>query len=747
MSSLPERDHLQLPLDRRRLLLRAGAAAAVAATGAMTGGLPAAANTAAAGGLIAAAANAPTGFALLGDTQIDVDIPTRTEGVSWVYQQIAATGTPVVCHVGDIVEHGSVAEYDAYLGTIPVQLRPRIRHVPGNHDWRWDSTAGERYGSLFGPSRYSFDFAGMHFVALDPSHLLQEPGGFGESGIRWLTRDLDRVAPDVPIVLMCHFPFGGPNYYVNDQERLLGLFDRYNVRAVFAGHVHAEEIQRFNGVTQLAVDDTRGAPIYYWVEQSSDSDRAVLQITAVTRGADGRAVTRPMLEIPLAGPRTGFRQRPQLVSLAPLGTALAVSVQLSPRANGASVRAQVYPQHTYGLKDAGQWQGLSAGTDGRRFTGGLDIAALPPGEHRMTVRVTDQDGAWYEQTRTFALPDTAGRLRWREQLGAPVQAGLAAHDGLLVAATVGGNVVGARPGGGGLNRLWLTRTGPVHGRPAFTAGGETVFVPSDDHKVYALDAATGRVRFAHDADAPVLASPLVTTVAGRAVVVFATGDSRQAIDAETGATVWNVNGRGMFAGRAACDGARVYAGAGDGNVYAHDAHTGAELWSFSTNTRTTAYSRLIYGPWADTIEVLPNGLILVSTVANAFALDPATGEQRWSLVGSYIYAPKLLLDNGDVVMFDDGKRTAARVDQATGQALWTASLGARPINTGAAVHGNVAWIPTTTGLLVAVDLITGAVQSRLQLTTTAYCYSPPVVIGDTLLVGDQDGFLHGLAVA
>jgi outer membrane protein assembly factor BamB len=191
----------------------------------------------------------------------------------------------------------------------------------------------------------------------------------------------------------------------------------------------------------------------------------------------------------------------------------------------------------------------------------------------------------------------------------------------------------------------------------------------------------------------------------------------------------------------------VYAGAGDGNVYAHDARTGARLWSFSTNTRTTAYSRLIYGPWADTIEVLANGLILVSTVANAFALDPVTGEQRWSVTGSYIYAPKLLLDNGDVVMFDDGKRTAARVDQETGHAHWTADLGARPVNTGAAVHGGAAWIPTTTGLLVAVDLVTGAVRSRLQLTTTAYCYSPPVVIGDTLLVGDQDGFLHGLDVA
>ncbi|WP_405100199.1 PQQ-binding-like beta-propeller repeat protein [Micromonospora sp. NBC_01412] len=239
----------------------------------------------------------------------------------------------------------------------------------------------------------------------------------------------------------------------------------------------------------------------------------------------------------------------------------------------------------------------------------------------------------------------------------------------------------------------------------------------------------------------------MTTVDGRTLVVLSAGQTRQAVDARSGETVWTVAGQGMFAGRAASDGTRVYAGAGDGNVYAHDARTGAALWSFSTTTRATAYSRLIYGPWADTLEVLPNGLLLVSTVTNAFALDPATGEPRWSMTGSYIYAPKLLLDNGDVLMFDDGGRTAARVDPATGQARWTAGLGARPVNTGAAIHDNIAWTPTTTGLLVALDLTTGSVRTRLQLTTTAYCYSPPVVIGDMLLVGDQDGLLHGIAVA
>ncbi|WP_433387337.1 PQQ-binding-like beta-propeller repeat protein [Micromonospora sp. KLBMP9576] len=740
MPSLPAPDHAPLSMDRRRLLGLGVGAVAAAATGAVAAGSPAVAGPSVHGGPWSA------GFALLGDTQIDVDLPERTEGVRWTYEQIAARNPSIVCHVGDIVEHGSVDEYDTYVGTIPVGLRPKIRHVPGNHDWRWDNTAGERYGKLFGPSRYSFDFDGLHFVALDPSHLLQEPGGFGESGIRWLTRDLDRVAPGVPIILLCHFPFGGDNYYVSDQERLLELLDRYDVRAVFAGHVHAEQVQRFNGVTQLAVDDTRGSAIYYWVQRTAGPDGQVLKVTAVQRGADGSAESRSVLDIPISGPRTAIAQRPQAVSLDPAGAGLGVSVRLAPHVRAANVKAQLYPQHTYGLKDDGQWRNLASDGAGRRFSGGLDLTSLPPGEHRMTVRVTDADGAWYEQTRTFELPDTARRLRWSEQLGAPVQAGLAVRDDLLVAATTDGTVIGARPSRRGLSRRWRERIGPVHGRPAFAPDGRTLYVPSDDHRLYALDPATGRRRFTHDAGAPVLGSPLVTTVDGRTVVALSAGETRQVIDARTGGTVWNVAGKGMFAGRAASDGIRVYAGAGDGNVYAHDARTGAVLWSFSTTTRATVYSRLIYGPWADNLEVLSNGLVLVSTVTSAYALDPDTGELRWSMAGSYIYAPKLLLDNGDVVMFDDGGRTASRVDPATGRARWTTGLGARPVSTGAAIHNGVAWIPTTTGLVVAVDLTTGSVRTRLQLTTSAYCYSPPVVIGDMLMVGDQDGFLHGIAV-
>jgi LCP family protein required for cell wall assembly len=94
--------------------------------------------------------------------------------------------------------------------------------------------------------------------------------------------------------------------------------------------------------------------------------------------------------------------------------------------------------------------------------------------------------------------------------------------------------------------------------------------------------------------------------------------------------------------------------------------------------------------------------------ARAFALDTDTGEQRWSLQGSYVYAPKVPLGD-DVFMIDDWARTCSRVEAATGDVRWTTDIGVRALNTGAAVHEGIAWVHGTTGELTAVDLDSGAV--------------------------------------
>ncbi|WP_158542761.1 PQQ-binding-like beta-propeller repeat protein [Phytoactinopolyspora halophila] len=733
---------------------------------------------------VASAQPRPSGFALLGDTHVGVTVPQRAEWVSWVYEHIAARDAAAVCHVGDIMDYGSVEEYEAYLSTIPDDLFSRVRHVPGNHDWRWDATARERYRELLGDTRYAFDAAGIRFVTIDPSHLFQEGGGIGEHGMEWLIDQLDQAPDGTPVILMCHFPIGFDNYYLSDQERLLEILYDYNVRAWFAGHIHYEQLHRFNGITQLAVNGTLNAPLYYWLEHVTGTDGPALRVSEVRRAddgssgatprtrpripehardgaeepdadrgangtdasSDGETVTREVGTIPLGGPRIALHQRPLTVDLEPERETLRVSVRLRSRASGSPVHAQLYPQHTYAMKDPGDWTELRPDARRRRYSGAFDISDLPPGAHRMTVRVSGDGDVWCEETHGYTIPG-AERVRWRVELGAPVQAGLAAHDGLLVATTTAGTVLAGNPTSSGLDERWSRDVGAVTGRPVFADDGATVYVPSVDHRLYALDADTGETRFAYDAGDPVTGSPLLTHVEGEPVIVVGAGETVHAVDAVTGAGLWSTGEQGMFVGRAAADGQRVYTGGGNAYAYAYDASTGEVVWSFRTNTRSESYRQLIYGPWYDNLEVLPGGQVLVSTVTDAFALDVETGVERWSISGSYIFAPKTLLDDTRLLVIDDWARTVSVIDPRTGASHWTTNIGVRALNTGAAVHEGVAWVHGTTGQLVAVDLDSGEVTERLQLTATANCYSTPVVTGDMLIVGDQDGVLHGLSLA
>jgi outer membrane protein assembly factor BamB len=720
----------------------------------------------------------PEGFALLGDTHVGVTVPQRTGWTRWVYEHILARNASAVCHVGDIMDYGSVEEYDAYLSTIPDDLFSRVHHVPGNHDWRWDPTARERYRELLGQSRYSFDAAGIRFIALDPSHLLQEGGGFGEHGMEWLLNELDQAPDDQPIVMMCHFPIGFDNYYVSDQQRILEILQSYNVRAWFAGHIHNEQIHQFNGVTQLAVNGSLNAPLYYWLERTTGPDGPALKVSEVRRAdhpaartpqrypdhatdrapdptgdgiargevdpEDDSVIVRDVGTIPLGGPRIAHHQQPLTVDLEPTRESLTVSVRLRSRAAGSLVEAQLYPQHTYAMKNAGQWQELTPDDRGRRFTGTLDTSALAPGAHRMSVKVHG-DQVWHEETHNFAVPG-ADRIAWQVRLGAPVQAGLAAHDEALVATTSSGVVVGGQAGEAGLDERWTREIGGVKGRPVFAADGGTVYVPSVDHHLYALDAGTGEARFTYDAGEPVLGSPVLSRIGGSDVVVVPAGKPLHVIDAETGDGWWSTGTLGMFVGRVATDGGRIYTGGGDGHAYAFDATSGDVLWSFLTNTQQESYRRLIYGPWYDNVELLTEGSVLVSTVQNGFALDVETGDELWRIPGSYIFAPKARVSDSELLLIDDWARTVSSIDPATGDVRWSTDIGVRALNTGAALHDGVAWVHGTTGQLTGVDVQTGEVTERLQLTATANCYSAPAVAGGVLVVGDQDGVLHAVTL-
>src|SRR5262249_57443896 len=139
------------------------------------------------------------------------------------------------------------------------------------------------------------------------------------------------------------------------------------------------------------------------------------------------------------------------------------------------------------------------------------------------------------------------------------------------------------------------------------------------------------------------------------------------VDAATGDVAWAVAGRGCSAGRAACDGERVYTAAADGYARAHDLRTGREAWS-RPMVSGDGHRVALYSGWDDVV-VLGCGVAVVATVSGSQALDVATGAPRWTFPGTTMYPPAVVLGDGTALLTTE-QGTLSPVRLAAALALW-----------------------------------------------------------------------------
>jgi len=155
-------------------------------------------------------------FVQISDTHIGFNKDANPDVNSTLSQTIdlvngMAEQPALIIHTGDITHLSKPAEFD-----LAQQLFSRLRTtemhtVPGEHDTT-DATVTE-YFNRFGKASnnkgyYSFDHAGVHFIAL--INVLQfKPGGLGTLGaeqLAWVAADLKGRSSSTPIVVFAHMP-------------------------------------------------------------------------------------------------------------------------------------------------------------------------------------------------------------------------------------------------------------------------------------------------------------------------------------------------------------------------------------------------------------------------------------------------------------------------------------------------------------------------------------------------------------
>ncbi len=294
-----------------------------------------------------------------------------------------------------------------------------------------------------------------------------------------------------------------------------------------------------------------------------------------------------------------------------------------------------------------------------RFPGDDDIRPQAfygaPAVGQELVYVGGYDGTVY------ALERGSGQLRWRYKTGGPIIGGLALDpvSRLLLVPSDDGRLYGLDAQEGTLRPGWPFRAGKgIWSRPVIV--GDTVYVGSLDGQVYALDIATGQERWHLDLGAGV-ASDLA--LADGLLLVGLTDRRLYAVDARAGSLAWKTPFRAdnWFWAQPLPQGDVVYAPNLDGRIYALALADGSTRWVFPTPER----------PALEPVRARPllagGVLVVVDRGGNVYGLDPASGQPRWGPValGDIVLADPLAMDGRVLVMTQKGQ--AFLVDPGTGR--------------------------------------------------------------------------------
>jgi hypothetical protein len=115
-----------------------------------------------------------------------------------------------------------------------------VRFMPGEHDASLDN--GKAFIELFGPTHYTFDHNGVHFIVVD--NVSDPRAMIGDEQLAWLAADLKKQKQDAPIVLFTHRPLFDLvpqwDWATRDGAKAIELLMPYRNVTVFYGHIHQE---------------------------------------------------------------------------------------------------------------------------------------------------------------------------------------------------------------------------------------------------------------------------------------------------------------------------------------------------------------------------------------------------------------------------------------------------------------------------------------------------------------------------
>jgi eukaryotic-like serine/threonine-protein kinase len=298
--------------------------------------------------------------------------------------------------------------------------------------------------------------------------------------------------------------------------------------------------------------------------------------------------------------------------------------------------------------------------------------------------------------------------------------------------------------------------GQILSSPAVS--GDTLYVGSSDHQLYALDATSGTLKWKFKTGGRITSSPAVSG----GVVYFGSYDSTfYAVDAASGQLKWKFKTAGehrytathlhgsepaaeampdpfdFYLSSPVVSGGAVYFGSGDNNIYSLDAASGSLKWKFKT------------GDVVHASPAISDGILFVGSWDSLFyALDAATGKEMWRFktgedpqIHNQVGIQSSPAVSGGIVYFGCRDSKFYAVDAARGKQIWSFSnKGSWVIASPAVLDGKVYFATSDSGLFHALDAKSGVPVFSLDNKHWPM-FSSPAISGDTLYIGSNEGKL------
>ena len=390
------------------------------------------------------------------------------------------------------------------------------------------------------------------------------------------------------------------------------------------------------------------------------------------------------------------------------------------------------------------------------------------------------------------------KVKWKFHTDGSVFSSPAVVNGVVYIGSGDGNLYAVDQETGALK--WKFPTGSrVTSSPAVDGG--VAFFTSYDGNFYAVDTATGKKKWSFKTAgerrfagkhlhgsvpmAEIMPDPfdfyLSSPTVFNGVAYFGSGDGNvYALDTASGTLKWKFQTGDVVHASPAIADATLFIGGWDSYFYALDAVTGKEKWRFKTGEDPDMHNQ---------VGIQSSAAVMDGTVyfgcrdSNLYALDATTGQKRWAFnnKGSWVIGSPAV-QNGKVYFATSDTSTLYEVEAKSGTAVFSLKYNRWPLFSSPAVAGNMLYVGSHEGKLIAIDLSTqktawmfqtdGSLQNGATYTkadgtpkyeaaftddfyetmvigvnkmmTVGAVLSSPVVVNKVIYVGSSDGNLYAL---